>query len=107
MGELIALLVILALVVLCGAGYYLTFPALGLITAIVAATWGVVYYRAPYHKEWNGGWDAKEPKSEILFRGYFIGGILAIVWVVAFFSDWSGTRGFFDALVDFFVRKGA
>src|SRR5271154_1444978 len=114
--ELLVILVVFlavlaAIVLLIGAaagavisaGYYLTFPALGLITAIVAAIWGVVYYRAPWCADMNRygqrAWYSKRPKSEILFRGYVIGAVLAAVWAIAFFANWSGTGGFFDTLV--------
>src|SRR5208282_2746610 len=83
------------------AGYYLTFPALALLTAIAAAIWGVVYYRAPY------AWDTRQPRSEILFRGYILAGLLAVMWGTAFFSGWSGTGAFLDSISNFFIRSGS
>ena len=116
---LVFLAILAAIVALVGmgiaafisAGYYLTFPALALLTAIAAAIWGVVYYRAPYArfmtKEGYRSWDTRQPRSEILFRGYILAGLLAVMWGIAFFSGWSGTGAFLDSISNFFIRSGS
>jgi hypothetical protein len=92
-------------------GYSFTFPALGLITGVFAAVWLFAYLRAPLHQDmdrWgHKRWDSRKPKSEILFRGYVAGAVLAIMWGIAFFANWSGTGGLLDSITNFFIRSGS
>lgn len=87
--------IILTLIFLIG--YYLSIPAVLVITLITVSIWRVWYLQAAER-------DGRTTKKDVKFYSIVTAILLTCLWIITGFANWNGTAHFFQVISDWTFR---